>query len=169
VRQQVSRTLFSFDTDRRILFGVARLQRLARWRRGLEALSRRSEYPLSHAEVEHYLDACVDSAREAITRPRRAMALQADPTGERALNAARQLRRTLRRWRREGKLVRVQRSALVPALEQSFEGGMIGELELPDLHEFVTLGPSHKETRATRRQARREVREQRKADKKQAR
>ena len=165
VRRQVSRTLFSFDTDRRILFGMARLQRLARWRRGLEMLGRRSDYALSRAEVERYLGLCVQSVRDAISRPRRAMALKADPTGERALSAAVQMRRTLRRWRREGKLIKIRQRPLVNELERSFEAALTGALELPDLRDFVTLGPSRKETRVNRRNAKREVRKQRKAAK----
>jgi len=163
IQREVRRTLFSFATDRRIMFTVANLQRLKRWRQTVNRLlDRRSNYCLSTAEVERYLDSSFHAAWAALARPRRAPAMRADPNGARALDAARHLRRTLRRWRRGGRLIATDHDGLVAALEPAFRAGMEHPLVLPDLHDFVTLGPTRRETRKQKRQQKRQARQTKK-------
>lgn len=104
VRQAVERTLFSFDTDKRIFNTFIAIHDLDQWHRVLQRLTRKSRYELSSEVATIYNRVCCASIFETLDRGREASNQATDPTGLVALHTANRIRRGLRRLDRQGKL-----------------------------------------------------------------
>lgn len=106
VREVVSRTLFSFDTDKRIFNSFIAIHDLDQWHNIMRRLVARSRYALPPRIVERYNGACCDSILDMLQNGKRADNQQSDPTGLVALTMAKELRGTLKALARRGRLSR---------------------------------------------------------------
>ncbi len=102
VEEVVSRTLFSFRTDKRIFDSFIAVHDLARWHRIMAGLSARSRYALPANLVSKYNRVCHQSIVELLRRGRAARCQAEDPTGMQALALAKSVRRTLKELSRGG-------------------------------------------------------------------
>ncbi|MBI3783818.1 MAG: zinc dependent phospholipase C family protein [Deltaproteobacteria bacterium] len=106
VREVVSRTLFSFSTDKRIFNGFIAIHDLDQWHSIMRRLIARSRYALPPDIVKRYNDACYQSIVDLLKNGKRADNQSADPTGLVALTMAKDLRNTLKLLARNRRLPR---------------------------------------------------------------
>jgi hypothetical protein len=88
----ISPTIFSVRTNRRLFRGMVRLAHTRTWQRAAHAARERSRWLLPEGEVERFLAAAYDLTVEALA-DERGFARRLDPSGHRALQAAKKLRR----------------------------------------------------------------------------
>ena len=106
VRDVVSRTLFSFSTDKRIFNSFIAIHDLDQWHGVMQRLIARSRYELPPATVQRYNGACGASIIDMLVHGKQADNQLADPTGLVALTAAKEIRSTLKALARRGQLSR---------------------------------------------------------------
>jgi hypothetical protein len=104
LRAVLARTLFSFGTNKRIFNSIILLSQIERWQKGLQLVDNRSRWILEDDDLADYLETAYQAAYSFLTAGDASPYLKADPTGERALRAARELRRNLNHLWLEGKL-----------------------------------------------------------------
>ena len=104
VRDVVSRTLFSFRTDKRIFRGFIAIHDLEQWHRIMQRLSTRSRYPLPIEVIQRYNAACHGSIIDLLDRGKKSACQTADPTGLQAITMAKEVRRSLKALDRHGRI-----------------------------------------------------------------
>ena len=104
VRDVVSRTLFSFRTDKRIFRGFIAIHDLEQWHRVMQRLSARSRYPLPIEVVHRYNVACHASVVDLLQHGKHSACQGADPTGLRTITLAKAVRRSLKALDRRGRI-----------------------------------------------------------------
>lgn len=102
VEKVVSRTLFSFRTDKRIFNSFIAVHDLQQWHRIMYRLTTRSRYHLPPDVVRRYNGACSGSITDILQRGKHADCQSVDPTGFEALTLAKSVRRTLKVLDRQG-------------------------------------------------------------------
>ena len=99
----ISPTIFSVRTNRRLFRGMVHLTETQGWQRSMQAARERSRWELTDGDVERHLALSLDFMMGVLGEPDpRARLL--DPSGERPLKVAKEMRRqALREWgRRNG-------------------------------------------------------------------
>lgn len=96
LRRVMAPTLFSFGNSKRIFNSILLLSRLERWQRLMRTLSQRSNHLLTREDHQEYLAITIDTVMDLLQHGEESFCWLADPTGETALAAARELRRHLR-------------------------------------------------------------------------
>ncbi len=120
VKEVVSRTLFSFRTDKRIFRGFIAIHDLEQWHRVMQRLTARSRYALPAAVVERYNTTCHSSIIDVLQYGKHSGCQAADPTGLTAINLAKQVRRTLKALQRRGRIsLKLQQE--IDALDQRLD------------------------------------------------
>ncbi len=89
----LSRTLFSFRTNRRIFRGMVAFQDDDRWKRIFDEILRRSRFDLPDDMRDLYIRLAFDYVMEHLADPDRSRASLLDPVGEERLLSAKRLRR----------------------------------------------------------------------------
>jgi hypothetical protein len=88
----LSPTIFSVRTNRRIFRGMLRLAHTRTWHRAASAARDRSRWLLPQGELERFLATAYDLTVEALA-DERGSARRLDPSGHRAIRAAKRIRR----------------------------------------------------------------------------
>lgn len=88
----ISPTIFSVPTNRRIFRGIVHLAHTRTWQRAMQTARERSRWLLTDADVERFLGATYDATMEALA-DEHALARTLDPSGQRQLRQAKQMRR----------------------------------------------------------------------------
>jgi hypothetical protein len=92
----ISPTIFSVRTNRRLFRGMVRLTESPSWQRATQVAREYSRWPLTDADVERHLGLSFDYMM-AFLASTASPALQLDPSGERPLKTAKELRRRVLR------------------------------------------------------------------------
>lgn len=96
VKDVVSRTLFSFETNKRIFAGVMAWQQFDEWHNLMLRVSSRSRFTLPAEVVPAYNQACVAAIRDIFHRGKRSRTQKEDPTGTEAIARAKDVRHKLK-------------------------------------------------------------------------
>ncbi|HJP57461.1 MAG TPA: zinc dependent phospholipase C family protein [Gemmatimonadales bacterium] len=88
----ISPTIFSVRTNRRLFRGMVHITETQGWQRGMQAARERSRWELGDAEVERYLAQSFDFMAGLLAEAEPATR-QLDPSGERPLKVAKEVRR----------------------------------------------------------------------------
>jgi len=91
----LSRTLFSFQTNRRIFRGMVAFQDDARWHRVFSGILRRSRYDLPETLRDQYVRLSYEYVMDYLVRGDRALPRALDPIGEANLKLAKEARREI--------------------------------------------------------------------------
>jgi hypothetical protein len=100
----VSRTLFSFRTNKRIFDSFITVHDLEQWHRIMRRLTLRSRYPLGPEVAARYNAACHAAIIDVLRHGKHSDCQAADPTGLRAIALAKEVRWALRTLDRSGRL-----------------------------------------------------------------
>ena len=99
----ISPTIFSVRTNRRLFRGMVHLTETQGWQRGMQAARERSRWDLADEDVERHLGLSLDFMMELMGEPDPS-ARKLDPSGERPLKVAKEMRRqALREWGRRSR------------------------------------------------------------------
>lgn len=93
----LSRTLFSFRTNRRIFRGLIRMSDLQRWQTLFDTVVDNSRWELAPGERELYMRHAFQLVMGYLREGERSPAARSDPIGERAIETARRVRREILR------------------------------------------------------------------------
>jgi hypothetical protein len=128
LRKVLSDTLFSFGTNKRIFNSILLVSRLEKWQQVLQTLSESSRYALEESDRDEYMSLAQEAVFDFLNKGENSRFYHADPTGERALQAAEMVRKNLRLLYRSGKMTREQ------ALEQldHLKGKLHGAICAPE-------------------------------------
>ena len=92
----IAPTIFSVRTNRRLFRGMVRLTETSPWQRASQVAREYSRWPLEDEDVERHLGLAFDYMMAFLSSPT-SPALQLDPSGERPLKMAKELRRRVLR------------------------------------------------------------------------
>ena len=99
----ISPTIFSVRTNRRLFRGMVHLTETQGWQRGMQAARERSRWDLADDDVERHLGLSLDYMMELLGEADPS-ARKLDPSGERPLKVAKEMRRrALREWGRRSR------------------------------------------------------------------
>lgn len=133
LRKVLANTIFSFATNKRLFDSLLLLNRLKRWQRTLSMLEHTTRRPLSESDRKEYLDLARDAVFSVMAEQDRSPWLSADPTGERALAAADQIRRNLNLLWLDGKLSEAEAERLLLQVKETLRAGLFDQDRLLQL------------------------------------
>jgi hypothetical protein len=139
MRSVLSDTIFSFSTNKRLFNSLLLLSRLQQYQKMLRSLSRVSKYTLQPQKREEYLLLAQEAACDLLLKPEKSRFWQADPTGERALHAAKLIRRNLNLLWLDGKLPAEEAEEILRQLKPKFRDGITEPDRLPVSYTHLTL------------------------------
>ncbi len=128
----LSDTILSFRTNKRLFNSMLLVSRLQQWQKLLNNVSQRSKWEFTPADQNEYVDLAY-TAVEGIMADERSPFWQADPTGERALTAAKLIRKNLNLLWLDGKLHQEDAEIILGDLKQRFRTGITDPDSLLDL------------------------------------
>jgi len=120
MRRVLANTLFSFSTNKRLFNSILLLSRLQQWQRMLRSLAENSRYPLGHENATEFLELARNASLSVLSDFANSPYLLADPTGERALDAGRMLRRNLNLLWQEQKISQEEANDYIERLRPQF-------------------------------------------------
>ncbi len=135
LRKILTGPLFPFSINKQLFNSMVLFSRLRRWRRTAEAHTRRTQRVLTEQEWQEARTMSLDRVRDLLARGPAAACLQSDPTGHRNLLIATELRRRLRRLRRQQRLIEPE--TVGARFKPLFRDSIEAKLELPSLLDFT--------------------------------
>jgi hypothetical protein len=127
--QVVSKTLFSFGTNKQLFNSMMLVSRLQRWHKILKTVANRSKFQLDDTEHSEYLLLGVD-AITGILGDENSRYWNSDPTGDRALTAAKLIRKNMNLLWLDGKLQPEDAELILAELKIRFKKGITDPDEL---------------------------------------
>lgn len=104
MRGVLSNTLFSFGTNKWIFNSLLLLSHLQQYQKMLRSLATTSKWAISQADQDEYLTMTRQAVLSLLCDLEGSPTLSADPTGERAINAANMIRKNLHNLWLDGRL-----------------------------------------------------------------
>jgi Zinc dependent phospholipase C len=133
LRGVLSNTIFSFDTNKRLFNSLLLLSRLQQWQKMLRSLDHSSKWTLNIDEQEEYMVLAREAMLSILCDMEKSPYWKADPTGERALNAAKMIRKNLNLLWLDGKLPAKEGEAIFANLRPRFRDGITQPDDLLEL------------------------------------
>ncbi|MFH0799214.1 MAG: zinc dependent phospholipase C family protein [Pseudomonadota bacterium] len=128
----LSKTLFSFSTNKRIFNTILILQKMQGLRSSLKLYASHSRFGIEDENRRHYADLTMESTMEFLAHPESAACLHVDPTGVRRLAYAKDLRRNLRAMMGRGLLSEERARVFVELVKEQLAVGLYRpEMKLP--------------------------------------
>jgi hypothetical protein len=132
----ISKTIFSFGTNKQLFNSMMLVSRLQRWHKVLQTVANRSKWTLDDTEHSEYLLLGVE-AINGILGDDQSPYWKADPTGDRALTAAKLIRKNLNLLWLDGKLHKEDSDLILTELRSRFKLGITDPDELLPLFTVV--------------------------------
>ena len=104
MRSILADTIFSFGTNKKLFNSLLLLNRLQQYQKVLRSLANTSKWEITPEDQKEYLDLTSEATLSLLQDIENSPFRQADPTGERALNAANMIRKNLHTLWLDGKL-----------------------------------------------------------------
>jgi len=130
MREVLSDTIFSFSTNKRLFNSLLLLNRLQQWQKMLRSLSSASKWTIGEEDREDYLGLARQAAMSVLEQMEESPFWKADPTGERAINAARMIRKNLNLLWLDGKLPAAEAETILRELRGRLRQGITRPEEL---------------------------------------
>jgi len=124
MRSVLSDTIFSFATNKRIFNSLLLLNRLQQWQKMLRSFSTASKWTLTEEDREEYYHLALEAAESVLREGDESPFRKADPAGERALLAARTIRKNLLLLWLDGKLPAKEAESILSGLKPRFREGI---------------------------------------------
>lgn len=129
----LSRTIFSFSTNKRLFNSILLLSRLQRWQKMLQSIGEQSKWTLEEEAQEEYLVLAQQATESILTDMERSPFWKADPAGERAIYTADIIHKNLNLLWLDGKLPEAEAQKLLDLLKRRFRQGITNPESLLDL------------------------------------
>jgi hypothetical protein len=129
LRNVLTTTLFSFGTNKRIFNSIMVMARMDKLQKLLHTLSSKSRYQLAEADRDEYMKLSFEAIIDFLSNPENSKYSKVDPTGEKALAAADELRRSLRLRYKSGFMSKAEGFEEVEAMRSTLRKS----LHKPDL------------------------------------
>lgn len=104
LRRVIANTLFSFGTNKKIFNSILLVGRLEKWQGLIQTMNDVSRFQLEDEERHELVDLAGEAVHAILSDCHTSPWLKADPTGERALDAAEKVRKNLRILYQSGKI-----------------------------------------------------------------
>lgn len=124
MRSVLSDTIFSFATNKRLFNSLLLLSRLQQYQKMLRSMSNASRFTIEPADREDYLSLSKAAAENVLVGLEQSASWKADPTGERALYAAKLIRKNLNLLWLDGKLPAEEAEVILADLKGKFRQGI---------------------------------------------
>ncbi len=124
MRSVLSDTIFSFGTNKRLFNSILLLSRLQQYQKMLRSLTRVSKYTLDPRDWADYVALAGEATTSLLVGMEESPFWRADPTGERALHAAKLIRRNLNLLWLDGKLSEGEAEEIFQQLKPKFRAGI---------------------------------------------
>ncbi len=121
--ESLSDTIFSFNTNKQLFNSMMLISRLRRWHKIIFSMSKHSKWEFDKAEHHEYMTLSYHAMVDTLSDPHSPY-WRADPTGERALNAANLIRKNLNLLWLDGKLHQEDADIIIKELRQRFKLGI---------------------------------------------
>lgn len=128
----LSETVLSFRTNKRLFNSMLLISRLKQWQKLLNSVTKRSKWEFTPEDQQDYVDLAY-TAIEGVLGDEQSPYWQADPTGDRALSAAKLIRKNLNMLWLDGKLRQEDADIILGDLKQRFRSGITDPDSLLDL------------------------------------
>ncbi len=128
----LSDTILSFRANKRLFNSMLLISRLQQWQKLLNTVTKRSKWEFTSEDQQEYVDLAY-TAVEGILSDQDSPFWQADPTGDRALTAAKLIRKNLNMLWLDGKLRQEDADIILGDLKQRFRSGITDPDSLLDL------------------------------------
>jgi hypothetical protein len=125
----ISKTIFSFRTNKQLFNSMMLVSRLQRWHKVLQSVAKHSKWELDSTEHSEYLLLGVE-AINGILGDESSPYWNADPTGDRALTAAKLIRKNMNLLWLDGKLHQEDSDLILVELRNRFKRGITDPDEL---------------------------------------
>ena len=132
----ISKTVFSFRTNKQLFNSMLLVSRLQRWHKVIQTVANRSKWELDNTEHSEYLLLGLE-AINGIFSDEDSPYWNADPTGDRALTAAKLIRKNMNLLWLDGKLHQEDADLILKELRQRFKLGITDPDELLPLFTVV--------------------------------
>lgn len=130
LRREISNTIFSFGTNKKIFNSILLVSRLEKWQQLITAMHDVSRFQLEEAEVAEFTRLSEAAVFETLADMNSASWLAADPTGELALKAAESVRKNLRLLYQSGKITKEAASQELSEMKKRLERAIFQPEEL---------------------------------------
>lgn len=127
--QSLSDTIFSFSTNKQIFNSMMMISRLRRWHKLIYAMSKHSKWEFDRTEHSEYMTMSFEAVC-GIMSDQKSPYWEADPTGERALNASALIRKNLNLLWLDGKLRQEDADLIIKELRNRFKLGITNPDEI---------------------------------------
>lgn len=124
LRSVIADTIFSFGTNKRLFNSILMLNRLQQWQKMLRSLNRSSKWVIDPASQEEYFILAREVTESILGQMEESPFWKADPTGERALGAAKTIRKNLYLLWLDGKLPDNEAEEILTDLKPRFRQGI---------------------------------------------
>lgn len=128
----LSDTILSFRTNKRLFNSMLLISRLQQWQKLLNSVSNRSKWEFTVEDQQEYIELAY-TAVEGVLGDEQSPFWQADPTGDRALTAAKLIRKNLNLLWLDGKLNNEDADLILGDLKKRFRNGITDPDSLLDL------------------------------------
>lgn len=119
----LSDTIFSFRTNKQLFNSMMLVSRLGQWHKLLQTMAKRSKWSFEEAEHAEYMSLGLEAINGILGDPESPY-WQADPTGDRALTAAKLMRKNLNLLWLDGKLRQEDCDLILEELRNRFRLGI---------------------------------------------
>jgi Zinc dependent phospholipase C len=134
--RSLSDTIFSFRTNKQLFNSMMLVSRLQQWNKLLQTMAKRSKWVFDKEEHAEYMALGLD-AINGILADEQSPYWQADPTGDRALTAAKLIRKNLNLLWLDGKLLPEDSELILKELRNRFKLGITDPDEILPLFTVV--------------------------------
>lgn len=124
LRRVIANTLFSFGTNKKIFNSILLVGRLEQWQQLIHTMNEVSRFQLEDEDRHELIELAAEAVFSILAEGSDSPWLKADPTGERALNAAEKIRKNLRLLYQSGKISRADASGELEALRVKLRGAI---------------------------------------------
>lgn len=130
LRREISNTIFSFSTNKKIFNSILLVSRLEKWQQLMVAMNEVSRFQLDEEEIAEFTRLSEQAVLETLADIDSSPWLAVDPTGEGALKAASTVRRNLRLLYTHGKITRDAASQELYEMKKRLASAMLQPEEL---------------------------------------
>ncbi len=134
LRSVLTTTIFSFGTNKRIFNSIMVMSRMENMQKIMQTLSSKSRYQLAEADRDEYMQQAREAVSDFLHNPEESKYLRVDPTGERALAVADNLRKSLRLRYKSGFMSKTEGFQEVEAVRETLRKALHNPELLKKLH-----------------------------------